>query len=174
MGCAGSLVGIWLFSRPPLRLVDEWEWIRGARVLAVDGCMGSYGMGGPGFLGLRVRAFEGETWVVFRLWSASDWLTLDDRVVNDGLFPREREGIAPDAQVSIQSLVGTTLEAYTCDPERLALGFRGAADQARWLTLRRNGAGVLPWRGTGLPKTIPEGESLDDVVVVSRTGRLWV
>ena len=51
-----TLVGAWRFSRRPARLVDAGDGaFDGARVIAVESCLGSYGMGGPGFVGIRVR-----------------------------------------------------------------------------------------------------------------------
>lgn len=49
-------------------------------VLEWDHELGSYGMGGPGFFGLRLSANEeySEEWFVLILWGAINWLTLDN------------------------------------------------------------------------------------------------
>jgi hypothetical protein len=43
--------------------------------------MGTYGMGGPGFFGLRLEQTElfPDEWMVLTLWGAMEWLTIDDR-----------------------------------------------------------------------------------------------
>jgi len=174
LGCLASLLGVWVFSRRPFRLVDHWDAFRGRKVVAVHVCLGSYGMGGPGFLGFRVHTSHGRRWMVYRLWSAAEWLLLDGRLVNDGLFPDERQRIAADAQVSVRTLIGCTVDAVTCDEQALCVEFRDPGGEVHVLRLGRSGEGVLPWRGTGGRKVIPDAESLDDVIVVTRSGRLWL
>lgn len=50
------------------RWVSEWSPV-----------LGSYGMGGPGFFGLRLSetADFPEEWLVLRLWGACNWLLMD-------------------------------------------------------------------------------------------------
>ncbi|MEO5952481.1 MAG: hypothetical protein ABIQ44_08470 [Chloroflexia bacterium] len=58
------------------RIIGRWvrEW---------SPTLGSYGMGGPGFFGLRLaeNADFPEEWLVLRLWGACNWLTLDGQWV---------------------------------------------------------------------------------------------
>jgi len=50
--------------------------------------LGSYGMGGPGFVGFRLDGNESRSteWLVLTLWGADSWLLLDDRWV--GAHPK--------------------------------------------------------------------------------------
>lgn len=47
----------------------------------IDCCkyLGSYGMGGPGFFGFKLKAksYWPEEWLVLTMWSAAEWLLLD-------------------------------------------------------------------------------------------------
>ncbi len=65
------------------------EKIVGRRVIDWSESLGSYGMGGPGFFGLRLAA-QGEypeEWLALRLWGADNWLLLDDQWV--GAHPNQ-------------------------------------------------------------------------------------
>ena len=48
-------------------------------ILEWSSSLGSYGMGGPGFFGLKLSANDdySEEWLVLTLWSACSWLLLD-------------------------------------------------------------------------------------------------
>ena len=87
-----TLVGLWRFARSPVRLADaDLTGFRGATVLSTSHLLGSYGMGGPGFLGLRLQLPRGgATWVVFTIWAAAEWLTINDDLLADGYFPEEQ------------------------------------------------------------------------------------
>lgn len=54
------------------------RWVRGW-----SASLGSYGMGGPGFFGLRLAESEEypEEWLVLRLWGAGNWLLMDGQWV---------------------------------------------------------------------------------------------
>ena len=41
--------------------------------------LGTYGMGGPGFLGLKMD----DEWLVIAIWGASEWVTVDDVLIQD-------------------------------------------------------------------------------------------
>ena len=57
--------------------------IVGRQVADWSANLGNYGMGGPGFFGLRLAATEEypEEWLVLRLWGADNWLLLDEQWV---------------------------------------------------------------------------------------------
>ena len=46
--------------------------------------LGSYGMGGPGFFGMKLAKNESfpEEWLILRLWGAGGWLLIDERWVS--------------------------------------------------------------------------------------------
>jgi hypothetical protein len=41
--------------------------------------LGTYGMGGPGFFGIKLAgdAFQQDSWLILTIWSAGEWLLLD-------------------------------------------------------------------------------------------------
>jgi hypothetical protein len=59
-----------------IRITDRW--VRGW-----SANLGSYGMGGPGFFGLKLADTGDypEEWLVLRLWGACNWLLLDGQWV---------------------------------------------------------------------------------------------
>ena len=61
----------------------------GRRVIDWSESLGSYGMGGPGFFGLRLAATREypEEWLALRLWGADNWLLLDGQWV--GAHPNQ-------------------------------------------------------------------------------------
>jgi hypothetical protein len=70
---------------PPVRAVPKTlrelglERILERQVIEWSPGLGSYGMGGPGFFGLKMAATGQypEEWLVLRLWAADNWLLLD-------------------------------------------------------------------------------------------------
>jgi hypothetical protein len=171
-----TAVGIWRFARPPATLAAQSCEFLGRRVRAIDLCIGSYGMGGPAFFGLR---FD-HSWIVYRLWNAASWLTLNGKLLTESLapFPEERQAIGEPNLVSARELIGAQLSALECDGTQHNLVFAtgdGKLNAGEFrLSLRRDGATVPRYRRTGRPKVFAESESLEEAIVVSRTARLWL
>jgi hypothetical protein len=59
------------------------ERIAERQIIEWHDSLGSYGMGGPGFFGLRLAASGAfpEEWLVLTLWGADNWLLFDGRWV---------------------------------------------------------------------------------------------
>lgn len=53
----------------------------GSKVLEVSTCLGTYGMGGPGFFGLLCDTMQGHFWLTFTVWCSGEYILLDDRVI---------------------------------------------------------------------------------------------
>jgi hypothetical protein len=174
-GIVGPLLtplGIWLFSRRPRRLVDipEPNW-KDCRILRTCSFLGSYGMGGPGFLGLRCVK-QRRFWIVFTLWSADSWLTLDGKLLESGLLGDEKKTYAQRGIVSLDTIHGANITSIEFEPERAAIQVT-KGDALHTLELRRDGTTVPPWRGTGGKKKFGDEEKLEDALVISRRARLW-
>lgn len=75
-------------------------------VLKCSGCCGTYGQGGPGFFGLKLKATKEypEEWLIMTLWSGYDWLTVSGRWV----------GAHPD-QYNIQKPMYSNFSSQTWD-----------------------------------------------------------
>ncbi|WAS96493.1 hypothetical protein [Nannocystis punicea] len=134
-------------------------------------------MGGPGFLGLQLAGGRPPEprWLVVTLWAAASWATLDGDLVREEFFERERAELEASGRRfrSIEtSLLGTRLVTAECTDDLLALEFERDGARQR-LQIRRDGADVPPWSGSGQPRMLGPEESMRDAVVVSESGYLW-
>lgn len=63
--------------------IDQFglETLKNSRI--VDFChhLGTYGMGGPGFVGLKIQGDSGDRWLVYCVWNAGQYILLDNRVL---------------------------------------------------------------------------------------------
>jgi len=67
----------------------------GATVTHTSNHLGSYEMGTPGFVGLRLKlSSDSSVWVVFTIWLAAGWLTINDDLLLDGYFPNEQQDLS--------------------------------------------------------------------------------
>lgn len=76
--------GFGRYSSPKTLREFGVERIINRKVLEWCGYLGSYGMGGPGFFGLRLESnttYRIE-WLILILWGASEWILLDNQWVS--------------------------------------------------------------------------------------------
>lgn len=57
------------------------EALKDGRIVDFCPYMGTYGMGGPGFVGFKIQGDFGLRWLVYCIWSAGQYILLDDRVL---------------------------------------------------------------------------------------------
>jgi hypothetical protein len=81
-GQEGQIVYGWVgrHRQRPIRLRDAGKArCLGRKVLDWSAHLGSYGMGGPGFFGLRLKKTNlfPEEWMALTLWDADQWMLLD-------------------------------------------------------------------------------------------------
>lgn len=57
------------------------ENFRDGHILDVSTCCGTYGMGGPGFFGLKVQGDYGTRWLTYCIWAAGEHILFDDRIL---------------------------------------------------------------------------------------------
>jgi hypothetical protein len=130
---------------------------------------GTYGMGGPGFLGLRV----GAGWLVVALWGAPSWFRLNGRPLEDDFWDkhgRERPWLSEFEPAPDNLFVGRRVVAISV--ERTSM------------TLTLDGGGVLElspdpddrpaFEGTGEKREIGPEDDLRSVVFVAPTDELWI
>jgi hypothetical protein len=163
-----TVVGLWRFARKPACFAPVSASFAGRMVTAVDPLMGSYGMGGPAFLGLRM----GGDWIVFTLWGATGWSTLNSQRIEEKSNPNARATIELFHQ--LVSLVGARFVDLSSTNDQLRLTFATKDDERLVLEIQRDGSHVPPFPGTGLPRAFLPDELLTDAVRISRTGRLWL
>ena len=149
----------------------------GGRILDVSSYLGSYGMGGPGFVGLKIRdSAVSSCWLVVTVWGASGWLSIDDKPCREGYFDEERremEHAMGEPLPSLLKLKGASIDEIEIDARHFSakLSVGGSVYQLRLLADSRS----LPvHRGSKEPKIMEEGEDIRNAIIVTRRARLWL
>ena len=128
--------------------------------------VGTYGMGGYGFFGLR---FDDE-WLMIALQGASDWMSCRGRSVagrmENGPLPW-RNG-ADDTLSPV--LVGQQVCSLDIQRTQLRIGFSGDFD----LTIHEGSALRPLFGGNGKPRCFSETDDLRRAVFLSPTTELWL
>jgi hypothetical protein len=154
----------------PWRLAVECQrqWL-GKPVREISFYCGTYGSGGPGFLGFHVP----KGWLILRLWSAADWLTVGG--VPLGSHAGKYQGIVPDG------LLGTDVRLH------MAKFFALPAPITKFEFAGKSGHLVLGrhqidfakdpskrplWGGNDKPRVLADNEDIQDAWIFS--GVPWV
>ena len=69
------------------------EKLKNSHIVDVSTCCGTYGMGGPGFLGFKLQGEYGIRWLTYCIWSASEHVLFNDNVLE--CHPDYTEKYAP-------------------------------------------------------------------------------
>jgi len=69
------------------------EVLKNSRIVEVCACCGTYGMGGPGFFGLKLEGEYGTRWLTYCIWSAGEHVLFDDSILE--CHPKYAEKYAP-------------------------------------------------------------------------------
>jgi hypothetical protein len=112
-------------------------------------------------------------WIVYSLWGATGWLTLDGKLIRESLFPAEQMQHDPSHLTSIDTLNGALLESVDLRPDAYVLLFSTETHRLE-LSLRRDGGDLPVWRGNGRPKVFAEHEEIENAIIISRIARLWL
>ncbi|MBQ9083474.1 MAG: hypothetical protein IJY28_08250 [Clostridia bacterium] len=100
----------------------------GSRITDLCPFCGTYGMGGPGFFGIKLEGNFGVRWLTYCIWSAGEHLLLDGRVLE--CHPRYSSQYQPllspdDYSGSLQSLkeavTGMTIESIRVSADTFEL-----------------------------------------------------
>lgn len=139
------------------------------RVDQVSVHVGTYGMGGPGFFGLRL----GKEWLVVSLWSAGEWILVDDRLVEDWhaeAYGRPLPWIHAGGDELTHRLVGSTVTAHCVLPHSMEIRFSNGAV----LVIDENPQRRPILEGNKRPRTFSSDDDLRKAVFLSPTSELWV
>lgn len=166
LGASGELME---FRPKPLCRED----IVGRTIDEISEHVGTYGMGGPGFFGLR---FSSE-WLVIALWGASEWMTAEGRCVGDPFHDdhgRPRPWLAdwdtdqPD-ELSAH-LVGQKVKSIDVQRHSLKIILANQFD----LTIEEGADRRPVFQGNKQPRKFTDTDDLQKAVFLSPTTEIWV
>ena len=166
-----TFLGIVLFSRKTLPFHPIYsEWI-GAQLVTINTRLGSSGMAGCAFLGLKISNDTGSKWLVYTLWGATEWLTINGSVIQNGLSEEEIAESPSGKSIAISELIESTLTDLQFDEEELTLTFTKDSNPYT-IKVTKDGKDTLPWRGSGENKTFLPEENIEDCLRACDTWRL--
>lgn len=160
---------------PSAELVDfKPEPVRESDVVGrpVDGITpsaGTYGMGGPGFFGIRL----GDEWLIISIWGAGEWLNLGGRRVMDS--HHEQHGspmpwISSNGDELTPLLLGRVIASISITRTTLEVGFGNDV----FLRIEEDGASRPIFQGTKQARAFEEADDLRSAVFLSPTAEIWV
>jgi hypothetical protein len=130
---------------------------------------GTYGTGGPGFLGFRT----GGDWLVVALWGAPSWFRLDGRPLEDNFWAehgRERPWLADPGPALDDLFVGRQVTGFSVERTSMTV----TLDGGHVLNLSLDPHDRPPFEGTGENREIGPEDDLRSVVFLAPTDELWV
>lgn len=130
--------------------------------------LGTYGMGGYGFFGLRL----GQEWLVISISGAGEWITVDDVLVEDFFgkkTDRPEPWIRDDQDRLSPKLIGAKITAFEIDEKVLSIGF----DNGMRLEITESPENRPVFEGTKKPRVLLEGDDLQRAVFLSPTSEIW-
>lgn len=153
----------------------------GRRIVEWMANLGSYGMGGPGFFGLRLNATDEypEEWLALRLWGADNWLLLDGQWV--GGHPNQYHVQMPlisdfggDESWDRMSerLVGAVIEDMQAERDESVIVLAQGEERHR-LEIPKDPGRLPLYGGTMEPHAWSPGEDQRDAWIIAQ-GELWV
>ncbi len=162
LGPSGELVPL-----EPDRL--QASQVIGRRVDEIVPYVGTYGMGGPGFFGIRL----GNEWLTIAIWGAGEWITVDGLLVQDmrfGHYGRREPWISENGDRLSPALVGSTITAIEIKPRALLVSFSNGLS----LSIDEPPDYRPIFEGTKQPRKFVDGDDLRDVVFLSPTTEIWL
>lgn len=55
--------------------------LKNSKIVDICTYLGTYGMGGPGFVGFKLQGYFGIRWLVYCIWSAGESILVDNRIM---------------------------------------------------------------------------------------------
>jgi hypothetical protein len=130
---------------------------------------GTYGMGGPGFLGIH---FDME-WLIVAIWGAGNWFRLDGRLLTD--LGWEKNGRTAPWDVQHGRNDGTPFKGRKFVEFNLnRQSIRAVMDDGRVLELSSDSSERPPFAGNGQPRSFEGDDDLRRSVFLSPTAELWI
>jgi len=148
--------------------------IIGQTILELSPYVGTYGMGGPGFFGLRLE----DGWLVIAIWGASEWMTAMGRNIGDAFhdnYGRRKPWIADwrpeeeDDELS-KNLLGRQITNFEISQKSLCIMLESEFD----ITIKEDGKTRPILEGSKQPRSFQENDDLRKAVFLSPTTEIWV
>lgn len=162
MGPSGKLIP---FKPPPL---DPTKVI-GREIVSWIPYAGTYGMGGPGFVGFDLK----DEWLIVAVWGAAEWMRFDGRLLQD-TFSEKRgreQGWTSESEEVWQNLfAGRRFVDFRV--ERTSLTAR--LDNGRVLRISPDPNNRPLFEGNGKLREIGADDDLRRVVFLAPTAEIWV
>ena len=146
--------------------------VLGRTVREISAFVGTYGMGGPGFFGLRI---DNDEWLVISLWGAAEWILVDDRLISDIFgekYDRPKPWMSSEADTLAleQRLVGSSITALDIRMKSLDIRFSSGSR----MVIDETSARRPILEGSREPRVLLPDEDLRQAVFMSPTTELWV
>ena len=141
----------------------------GRRVDEVVPYIGTYGMGGTGFFGLRL----GKEWLVFAIWGAGEWIRVDDTLVEDYYFEkykRPRPWMFDGIDDLSPKLVGAEILSFEVQKRSLRMAFSNGMS----LTIDESPESRPILEGNKRRREFLEDDDLRKAVFLAPTTEIWV
>jgi hypothetical protein len=160
-------------SVPSLRSLSV-EAIVGRRIVSVSTHVGTYGMAGPGFLGLNLEASELRPmeWLVLCLWGATEWCLFDGKPVESNRRSRLDEVGSRSFAFAVtgKQIVTASIADKCCE---LVFGVAPGSPTHR-LEIPMDTSRLPVYAGSGRRRRLAPSDSLLDAWVLSPTDLLYV
>lgn len=151
----------------PDRLINEG--VIGRRIDELSTHVGTYGMGGPGFFGLRL----GAEWLVIALWGAADWILVEGRLITDSFYDtnrRPKPWITNDEDDLSEQIVGQAIASIEIKRHSLMISLTNGLDM-----IIEEAADNRPlFEGSKEPRAFRAPDDLHRAVFLSPTNEIWV
>lgn len=145
------------------------EQVVGRQVDEILTHVGTYGMGGPGYFGLRL----GEEWLVVAIWGASEWIVADGILIQDYHFDsygRPRPWITEGCDNLSPKLVGSKVTALELNQHYMRISFTNDIS----LVINESAEDRPILEGTKQPREFFPDDDLRKAVFLSPTAEIWM
>lgn len=163
-------------SRPLIDFIPsrlEPQTLIGMRIDGYSPFVGTYGMGGAGFFGLRF----GSEWLVIALWGAAQWMHAGGRLIADYHYethgraePWLIEGPSDSVCGLDDHLIGKTVQSIAVEPHAFFL----EVENRFALAIEQDPAKRPHFPGTKEPRKFSRGDDLREAIFWAPTTEIWI
>ncbi|WP_316299479.1 hypothetical protein [Aliisedimentitalea sp. MJ-SS2] len=154
-----------ILFEPPIVTADV---VVGREITDVSVGLGTYGMGGYGYFGLKLD----EEWLVIAVGGAGDWIEIDGRMVEDHFAEengRPKPWVYDDEDELRSHLRAKKVAGFEVTPRSLRIGL----DNGSKIEIKEDAAARHPYPGNGEPRRFLPEDDLRRAVFLSPTDEIW-